>query len=79
MKKGWLSLCAFAIKSSVLLVISSSMVSMRFMVSGPVSTHDCLPQGPKRGSGGAVLTVAVAEQRNTPRGPNLSLNCGFFG
>ena len=29
---------------------SSSAVSMRFLVSGPVSSHCCLPIGPKRGS-----------------------------
>ena len=37
---------------------SSSIVSMRFLVSGPVSSHFCLPQVPKRGSSPGV-SVAV--------------------
>ena len=66
MKNGFPSLCAFSMKSIVLLVISSSIVSIRFIVSGPVSSQVCLPHGPKRGSGGAGLSVAVATQRKTP-------------
>ena len=39
---------------------SSSIVSMRFFVSGPVSSQFCLPHFPKRPSSGSVLAVAVA-------------------
>ena len=51
---------------------------MRFLVSGPVSSHFCLPQVPKRGSSPGV-SVAVATHFMTPRGPNCALNEGFFG
>ena len=43
-----------SMKSVVALRNSSSIVSMRFFVSGPVSSHFCLPQAPKRGSSPGV-------------------------
>ena len=47
-------------------MISSSMVSMRFLVSGPVSLIVCPP-------------LPSAMQWSTPRGPNCFLNFGSFG
>ena len=42
---------------------SSSQVSMRFLVSGPVSSIVCLPTRPQRGSlGGVVLVGRLAVQ-----------------
>ena len=64
--------------SVVALRKSSSIVSMRFFESGPVSSHFCLPQGPKRGSSPGV-SVAVATHLRTPRGPNCALKFGLFG
>ena len=53
---------------------SSSHVSIRLRVSGPVSWIFCLPTRPQRGcSFGSSLFVAL--QCRTPRGPNRSLNC----
>src|SRR4051812_26788912 len=46
MKNGFLSRFAGSMKSVVAVRNSSSIVSMRFLVSGPVSSHLCLPQGP---------------------------------
>ena len=43
-------------------MISSSIVSMRFLVSGPVSSIFCPP-------------LPSATQWSTPRGPNFFLNC----
>ncbi len=55
---------------------SSSMVSMRFFVSGPVSSHFCSP-GP---NGHRRLACRSRRRRTllTPRGPNWALNAGFF-
>src|SRR6478735_8603566 len=58
-KNGLRSRTAPSMKSVVAFRNSSSIVSMRFLVSGPVSSHFCLPQGPKRGSSPGV-SVAVA-------------------
>ena len=77
-KNGFLSRFARSMKSIEASRNSSSIVSMRFLVSGPVSSHFCLPQGPKRGSSPGV-SVAVATHFMTPRGPNCALNAGFFG
>ena len=49
-KKGLFALTCFSIQPIAAAVISSSTVSMRFFVSGPVSSMVCLPIGPKRGS-----------------------------
>ena len=50
-----------SMKSSALVVTSSSMVSIRLRVSGPVSVHFWLPHAPKRGSGASV-SASVATQ-----------------
>ena len=65
-KKGLSALCWRSMKSSAPAVISSSMVSMRFLVNGPVSSIFCVPSG-------------FAQECSTPRGPNFFLNSGFFG
>ncbi len=54
---------------------SSSTVSMRWRVSGPLSVQRCLPTRPKRGSS-VASSVAVATHLRTPRGPNFALNAG---
>ena len=77
-KNGFLSRFARSIKSSAAARNSSSTVSMRFFVSGPVSVQLCLPHLPKRGSSPGVSAM-VAVQRKTPRGPKRSLNSAFFG
>ena len=74
-KNGLPSLCALSMKSSAPAVTSSSTVSMRFLVSGPVSSIFCLPTLPKRGST-VGSSVSVAKQCSTPRGPNFALNSG---
>ena len=52
---------------------SSSQVSIRFRVSGPVSWIRCLPTSTQRGcSFGSSFVVAL--QRSTPRGPKRSRN-----
>src|SRR5271157_4542183 len=79
MKNGLPALTERSMSSSVTARNSSSAVSMRFLVSGPVSLHTCLPHGPKRESDGAGLSVAVALHLNTPRGPNIAVNVGFRG
>ncbi len=57
---------------------SSSTVSMRFRVSGPVSWIVCLPTLPKRGSS-VESSLSLALHLSTPRGPNLARNAGSFG
>ena len=79
MKKGLPDLTERSIASTVAVRNSSSAVSMRFLVSGPVSSQVCLPQGPNRGSGERDFLVAVALHLRTPRGPNLAPNAGVFG
>jgi hypothetical protein len=46
-------------------VVSSSIVSIRFLVSGPVSSMVCLPTLPKRGStvGSSTLLALVGEHQ----------------
>ena len=58
--------------------MSSSIVSIRFLVSGPVSLIICLPTLPKRGST-VGSSVSEALQSSTPRGPNFCRNAGSFG
>ena len=65
-KNGLSALACFSMKPSAFSVISSSMVSMRFLVSGPVSSIFCPP-------------LPSAKQWSTPRGPNFFLNAGSFG
>ena len=47
-KNGFCSLRARSMKFIEAVRNSSSIVSMRFLVSGPVSSHFCLPHGPNR-------------------------------
>src|SRR5271157_1464417 len=79
MKNGLPALTDRSMSSSETARNSSSAVSMRFLVSGPVSWHTCLPHGPKRGSEGAGLSVGVALHLKTPRGPNIAVKVGFRG
>ena len=73
-KNGFRRLCWRWMKSLAASTNSSSHVSIRFRVSGPVSLIRCLPTRPQRGcSFGSSLFVA--RQRSTPRGPNRSWNC----
>src|SRR5664279_5618293 len=78
-KNGLPALTERSMSSSVAARNSSSAVSILFLVSGPVSSQVCFPHGPKRGSEGAGLSVAVALHLKTPRGPNSVLKLGFFG
>ena len=79
MKNGLPALTERSMSSRVAARNSSSAVSILFLVSGPVSSQVCLPQGPKRGSAGAGLSVAVALHLKTPRGPNSALEAGVLG
>ena len=65
-KNGLSALACFSIHARARSVISSSMVSMRFLVSGPVSSIVCPP-------------LPSAMQWSTPRGPNCFLNAGSLG
>ena len=58
--------------------MSSSIVTIRSLVSGPVSLHTCLPTLPKRGST-VGSSVSEALQSITPRGPYFARNAGSFG
>jgi hypothetical protein len=49
---------------------SSSQVSMRFFVSGPVSSIFCLPTLPQRGCT-VLSSLPVAQACKTPRGPKF--------
>ena len=72
-KNGLRRLCWRRMKSPAAAANSSSHVSIRLRVSGPVSSIRCLPTRPQRGcSFGSSLSVA--QQRSTPRGPNRSWN-----
>ena len=66
MKKGFPSLWHLSMKASARSVASSSIVSIRFLVSGPVSSIFCPP-------------FPSAQQCSTPLGPNCLLNAGSFG
>ena len=63
MKNGFRELCLRSMKSSAPSMISSSIVSIRFFVSGPVSSIVCLP-------------LFVTRQWSTPRGPYRSRKFG---
>src|SRR5271170_1529316 len=78
-KNGLPAFTERSISSSVAARNSSSAVSILFLVSGPVSSHTCLPHGPKRGSAGAGLSVAVALHLKTPRGPYFAVKLGSLG
>src|SRR5262249_38580095 len=77
-KNGLRSRTAPSMKSVVAFTDSHSILLMRLRVSDPVSSHFCLPQGPKRGSSPGV-SVVVATHLSTPRGPNWARKLGFFG
>ena len=69
-KKGLPALFCRLTKSLAVATKSSSQVSIRSLVSGPVSSIFCLPTLPQRGiSVGSSLSVA--HEWMTPRGPNV--------
>src|SRR6476661_1644301 len=65
-KKGFSSLTALSMNLRLASRNSSSTVSMRLVVSGPVFSIFCVPSG-------------FAQQCNTPRGPYFFLNSGSLG
>src|SRR5262249_14397297 len=65
-KKGFPAWACRLMKSAERAAMSSSIVSIRFFVSGPVSWTVCLPTLPKRGST-VASSVSVALQSNTQR------------
>jgi hypothetical protein len=65
-KKGLLSLTAFSMNFMLASRNSSSTVSMRLTVNGPVSSIFCVPS-------------ALSHEWSAPRGPNFFLNSGSFG
>jgi hypothetical protein len=65
-KKGLSALWTSPMKRNACSVTSSSIVSIRFFVNGPVSSTFCPP-------------LPSAQQWSTPRGPKRFLNSGFFG
>ena len=56
-KNGLLACACRLMKSIAASDVSSSIVSMRFLVSGPVSSMVCLPTLPKRGSTVVIVVV----------------------
>ena len=60
---------ARSMKSSERASRSSSTVSIRLRVSGPVSVMVCLPTRPKRSSS-VGSSVSLARHSSTPRGAN---------
>ncbi len=81
--KNGVSACTWRrMKSTHASVVSSSMVSIRFLVNGPVSSMRCRPMGPYFGSSGSSETSSVAQEWMTPRGRCISAstgNCSFLG
>src|SRR3974377_1668817 len=77
-KNGFLAVFFRWMKSTAVLVMSSSIVTVRALVSGPVSLHTCLPTLPKRGST-VGSSVSEALQSITPRGPYFARNSGSLG
>ena len=77
-KNGLPAFACRSMKSIAAAEVSSSIVSIRFLVSGPVSSIVCLPTRPKRGST-VGSSVSVALHLSTPRGPNFCVNSGSFG
>ena len=70
-KNGLPAVCCRFMKSMAAAEVSSSIVSMRFLVSAPVSSMVCLPTLPKRGSTVGIVR-SLALHFSTPRGPNLA-------
>ncbi len=73
-KNGLRLLCCRWMKPDAASTNSSSHVSIRFLVSGPVSLILCLPTRPQRGCSFAS-SLFVARHSRTPRGPKRSWNC----
>ncbi len=65
-KNGFRAATWRRMKSTAASEVSSSTVSIRLRVNGPVSSIRCVPSG-------------FANVRRTPRGPNRFRNSGFFG
>ena len=76
-KNGLPALTERSMKSAEWTTSSSSIVSMRLRLSGPVSLIVCLPTLPKRGSS-VVSSVSVALPSSTPRGPNVFQEFGVL-
>ena len=74
-KNGLPALFCRLMKSFAAATNSSSQVSMRFLVSGPVSLIFCLPTLPQRGIT-VVSSLSVAQEWMTPRGPKFFLKFG---
>jgi hypothetical protein len=74
-KKGVSAACWFAMKSLAAPTVSSSIVSIRVLVSGPVSSIRCFPTRPNRPCS-VESSTSVAQEWMTPRGPKRSLKCG---
>jgi hypothetical protein len=74
-KNGVWAWCWRSMKSRACSRISSSIVSIRFLVSGPVSSIRWRPTRPQRGSS-VSSSSSVAQLWSTPRGPNRSRNWG---
>ena len=74
-KNGVSASCWRLMKSMHAPVVSSSMVSIRFLVSGPVSSMRCLPTGPYRSST-SPLSLSVAQEWMTPRGRSALRSSG---
>ena len=77
-KNGWPASLWRCMKSIAAAEVSSSIVSIRFLVSAPVSSIVCLPIFPKRGST-VASSMSVAVVLSTPRGPNFARYSGSFG
>ena len=69
-KNGLPSSCWRLMKSLAATTNSSSQVSIRFLVSGPVSLIFCLPTLPQRGIT-VGSSLSVAHEWITPRGPKF--------
>src|SRR5262249_45303057 len=74
-KNGVPAACWRLIQSLAAATNSSSQVSIRFFVSGPVSSILCLPTLPNRVSV-VGSSLSVAQQCSTPRGPKRLRNSG---
>jgi hypothetical protein len=73
-KKGLPSFCELCMKENAFGITSeASKSSIRFMVSGPVSSMVCLPTRPKRGSS-VGSSLLLANECSTPRVPYFFAN-----
>ena len=77
-KNGLFALTCFSIQPMAPAVISSSTVSMRFLVKGAGVFNGLLAYAaPARID--VASSLSVAKQWRTPRGPNRFRNSGFLG